>query len=120
MNDLVNNSNQTSLIYNSKGKGKIITIHIGGEELKSKKTEKLLGLNISSDFTWKDCCEKLATQLNQTVGMLRRMRNRVPIEKLFIIAEAIFNSMISCVYPQPVFEKEELKAETPPTENRQI
>ena len=65
MNDLVNNSNQTSLIYNSKGKGQIITIHIGGEELKSKKTEKLLGLNISSDFTWKDCGEKLATQLRQ-------------------------------------------------------
>ena len=70
---------------------------------------------MSSDFTWKDWCEKLPTQLNQTVGMLR-----VPIEKLFIIAEAIFNSMISCVYPQPVFEKEELKAETLSTENRQI
>ena len=52
--------------------------------------------------------------------MLRRMRNRVPIEKLIIIAEAIFNNMISCVYPQPVFEKEELKAETLSTENRQI
>ena len=70
--------------------------------------------------TWQDCCEKLATQLNQTVGMLRRMRNRVPIEKLIIIAEAIFNNMISCMYPQPVFEKEELKAETLSTENRQI
>ena len=114
-NDLVNNSDKASLIYNSKGKGESIELNIGREELKSKNTEKLLGLNISSDFTWRHLCEKLASQLNQKVGLLRRMTNRIPIEKTLIVAEAIFNSKIrygSCVYLQPVLEKEELKAGT--------
>ena len=73
----------------------------------------MLGLNISSDFTWKIHCDKLATQLNQKVGLLRRMKQRLPTEKLLLIAEAIFNSKVrygSCVYIQPVFEKEDLKA----------
>ena len=41
------------------------------------------------------------------------MKQRVPVEKLLIIAQAIINSKIaygSSVYLQPVFEKEDLKA----------
>ena len=90
-----------------------MSLEIGGEELKSKKSEKLLGLNISSNFNWKIHCEKLASQLNQKVGLLRRMKHRLPISSLLIIAEAIFNSKIrygSSVYLQPIFETEDIKA----------
>ena len=83
----------------------------------------MLGLNISSDFNWKAHCEKLASQLNQKVGLLRRMKHRISTDKLLMIAETIFNSEIrygSSVYLQPVFEKEELKAETLSVETRQL
>ena len=41
------------------------------------------------------------------------MKHRIPIDKLLLIAEAIFNSKVRygcCVYLQPIFEKEDLKA----------
>ena len=67
-NDLCNNSDKAAILYNSKGKGQTISLEIGGKELKSKQSEKLLGLYISSDFNWKVHCEKLASQLNKKVA----------------------------------------------------
>ena len=122
-NDLVNNADKAAILYNSSGKGDTITLNIGGEEIASKTSDKLLGLNIASDFTWKIHCEKLAAQLNQRVGLLRRMRFRIPVEKLLIIAEALFNSKVrygSCVYLQPVFEKEDLKAKKTHAETEKL
>ena len=112
LNDLCNNSDKAGLLYNSNGKGETVELEIGGQKIISKKSEKLLGLNISSDFNWKVHCEKLASQLNQKVGLLRRMRHRVPTKEILIIAEAIFNSKIryGCsVYLHPIFEKEDIK-----------
>ena len=46
---------------------------------------------------------------------MRRIRERIPKEKLIIVAEAIFNSKIrygSSVYLVPVFDKEDLKWRT--------
>ena len=68
-------------------------------------------------------CEKLSVQLNQRVGLLRRMKQIIPVDKLLIIAQAILNSKIfygSCVYLQPVFEKEELKTEYLSAEARKL
>ena len=51
------------------------------------------------------------------------MKQRVPIEKLLLIAQAILNSKIyygSSVYLQPIFEKEDIKAEFLPTETRKL
>ena len=53
------------------------------------------------------------------------MRNRLPVEKLLIVAEAIFNSKVryGCsVYLQPIFEKEDIKAgkTTPDTYRLQV
>ena len=79
-------TDKAALLYNSEGKGQTISLKIGEEKLVSKKSEKLLGLNIASDFNWKTHCEKLASQLNQRVGLLRRMRYRIPTEKLVMIA----------------------------------
>ena len=48
---------------------------------------------------------------------MRRIRNRIPKEKLIMIAEAIFNSKIRygiSVYLTPVFEEEDLKCEKLP------
>ena len=45
--------------------------------------------------------------------MLARIKQRVPKEKLIMIAEGIFNSVIRygiTVYLNPIYEKEDLKA----------
>ena len=52
-NNLVNNANKAAILYNSKGKGKSVTIeNIGGETITSSSREKLLGLHINSDFSF--------------------------------------------------------------------
>ena len=112
-NNLVNNADKAALLYNSKGKGEIITLeNIGGEELKSTYSEKLLGLHINSDFSWNTHVEKISIELKKRIGLLKRIKNRVPKDKLIIIAEAIFNSKIRygvSVYLNPVYDSEDLK-----------
>ena len=113
-NHLVNNANKAAILHNSNGKGKDITIeNIGGEKLKSTHQEKLLGLHINSNFEWNTHIEKITIDLKKRLGLLKRIRNRIPRDKLVLVAEAIFNSKIRygiAVYLNPVFEKEDLKA----------
>jgi response regulator of citrate/malate metabolism len=59
------------------------------------------------------------------VGLLKRIKKRIPKDKLIIIAEAIFKSKIRYgipVYLIPVFEREEVKMEklSPYTKELQI
>ena len=59
-NGLVNNADKAAVLYNSKGKGEVITIeNVGGQNLTSTYSEKLLGLHISSDFLWTTHIDKL-------------------------------------------------------------
>ena len=48
-NGLVNNADKAAVLFNSKGKSEVITI-VGGENLVSTYSDKLLGLHINSDF----------------------------------------------------------------------
>ena len=89
---LCNNADKAALIYNSKGKHKNVEMEIGGEILKSKETEKLLGLNISSNLDWEKHVHLLCITLKQRLGMLARVKNKVNKEKLKTISEAIFMS----------------------------
>ena len=68
--------------------------NIGGDEVESKESEKLLGLLVSSKFTWKLHIDKLCITLRQRLGLLKRIKCKVPKDKLQIIAEAIFTSKI--------------------------
>ena len=87
-NNLVNNANKAAVLYNSKGTGRQITLeNIGGENINSTDTEKLLGLHLNSGFGWKTHVDKISIDLKRRIGLLRRIRNRVPINKLVIIAE---------------------------------
>jgi hypothetical protein len=112
-NNLVNNADKAAMLYNSRGKGDSITVEdIGGEQIKSTKTEKLLGLHINSDFEWNNHIFEISIDLKKRIGLLRRIRQRIPKSKLIMIAEAIFNSKIrygAAVYLVPVFDKEDLK-----------
>ena len=110
LNNLVNNPDKAAVLYNSKGKGGNIKINnIGGENLNSTFSEKLLGLNLNSDLNWNTHIEKLSIDLKKRIGLLKRIKQRIPRDKLVIIAEAISNSKIRYgipVYITPVFEEE--------------
>ena len=112
-NNFVNNANKAALIYNSKGKGGEISIDVGGETLSSTYSEKLLGLHINADLKWDTHIKEISSELKKRMGILRRIKQKVPEDKLIIIADAIFNSIIRygiAVYLVPTYEKEDLKA----------
>ena len=126
-NDLVNNAGKACVIYNSKGKGDVVTLEdIGGKKLTSleeHKSEKLLGIQVSNEFNWKLHVDQLITELNKRIGLMRRIRNRLPRRKLLMVAEAIFNSKIRygiALYLNPVSEKEDIKARRLSTEARKL
>ena len=117
-NNFVNNSDKAAVLYNSGGQGTSITIEgIGGETIasnESEKSEKLLGLHINSSFNWNSHIEELVIVLKKRIGLLKRIKKRVPKDKLIIIAESIFNSKIRygiAVYLKPTFDREEVKTE---------
>lgn len=77
--NLVNNADKAALLYNSKGKGEEITVeNVGGVRLKSKKSDKLLGLHINSNFEWNTHVDKLLITLKQRLGMLKRISTKIP------------------------------------------
>ena len=56
--------------------------------------------------------EKISFELSQRIGLLLRIKQRIPKNKLIIIADSIFNSKLRygiTVYLKPIFEKEDLK-----------
>ena len=114
-NNFVNNSDKAAVLYNSEGKGKSTSIEgIGGETVVSTDSEKLLGIHINSNFDWNTHIEKLVIKLKQRMCTLKRIKKRVPKDKLIIIAEAIFNSKIRygiAAYLIPIFEREDVKME---------
>ena len=112
-NNFVNNANKAALIYNSKGKGCEISVDIGGETLSSTYTEKLLGLHINADLKWNTHIDEISSELKKRIGILKRIKEKVPADKISIMADAIFNSVIRygiAVYLVPTYEKEDLKA----------
>ena len=111
-NNLVNNANKAALLYNNKGKAETICIPIAGENLKSKESEKLLGVQVASDLSWKYHIDYICSKMNQRLGILRRLKNKVPQDKLRIIAGAIFTSVARygiAVYSKPRLHSDPLK-----------
>ena len=110
-NNLVNNPDKACLFLNSAGRGKLETIEdIGGENIKSKETEKLLGVHVSSNLDWNTHVEKLCRTLKQRLGLLRRIKQKIPANKLRIVAEAIVTSKIRyaiAVYINPRLSEED-------------
>ena len=72
-NGLVNNADKAAVLYNGKGKSEIITVeNVGGENLVSTYSEKLLGLHINADFGWSTHIDQLSIELKKRIGLLRR------------------------------------------------
>ena len=83
----------------------------------------ILGLHINHNLDWKTHIEKLSSKLKKRTGMLCRIKRRVPKEKVIMIAEGIFNSVIRygiAVYLNPIYEKEDIKARKLPGNTREL
>ena len=81
--------------------------------MNSTYTEKLLGLHINADLKWDTHIDEICSVLRKRIGILKRIKQKIPTDKLIIIADAIFNSVIRygiAVYLVPTYDKEDLKA----------
>ena len=78
-NNLVNNPDKAALLYNSKGKEKQMELEVGGEVLRTKDSEKLLGLHINPDLNWNTHVSKLCTTLKQRIGLLKRIKYKIKL-----------------------------------------
>ena len=104
VNNLVNNADKAALLFNNKGKAETIVMEIAGEELTSVDNEKLLGIKVSSNLGWKHHIEYICEKMEQRLSILRRLKNKIPQEKLRIVANSIFSSVARygiAVYSRP-------------------
>ena len=83
----------------------LLKVTVDGNEVHATHSEKLLGLIVNSEMTWKDYLygEKwrnkdnfkgLLPQLSQRVGMLKRLVRIVPKKKFQTLSQGIFNSKL--------------------------
>lgn len=109
-NNLLNNPDEACVLYKKKGRPAKLEGEIGGEELCSKDSDKLLGLEVSAALNWKIHGEKPSITLLKRIGLLRRIQYKIPREMLKIIDWAIFNSKIRYgidVYMKPRIDKDD-------------
>ena len=91
---------------NLKLSGKM-SIHVDGKEVVETESEKLLGVIINNELTWKNHLhgdeenEGLVTQLSRRLGILKKLSTRMSRERLRLFASGIFYSKLS--YCLPVF-----------------
>ena len=67
--------------------------------------------------------EKVSIELRKRTGLIKRVSNRLPRDKVFLAAESIFNSVIRygiCVYLTPTYEKEDVKIKKLPSNTKKL
>ena len=85
-NELVINTDKTQFtIFNRKDCEE--KINIGKDEVTAGKSGELLGMTLSSDLSWKDHVKALKTSLRIRLGVLKRVKNKVPKQTLNQITE---------------------------------
>ena len=85
----------------------LLKVKVCGIDIESTESEKLLGLTISNDLSWKaylygetwripekDNLPGLLPQLSQRVGMLRKLSNLVPKPRFKMLCQGIFDSKV--------------------------
>ena len=86
---------------------KTMAIHVDGKEEVETVSEKLLGVIINNEITWKhhlygdDENEGPIPQLSKRIGILRKLSSRMSQERLKLFASGLFYSTLS--YCLPVF-----------------
>ena len=91
-----------------------IKIRVCGNVIRSSESEKLLGITVNNELTWrhhlygekwripeKENLPGLLVQLSQRVGMLKQLVRLVPKQKFKMLSDGIFNSKV--IYCLQVF-----------------
>ena len=84
-----------------------MTINVDGKDILETDSEKLLGVVINNELTWKNHLygdaenEGLIPQLSRRIGILKKLSTRMSQERLALFASGIFYSKLS--YCLPVF-----------------
>ena len=79
----------------------MIKINVGGHEVTESESERLLGLIINNTLTWKDHLygngenKGLIPKLSQRAGIIRKLSFIMPMDRLNMIAEGIFFSLLN-------------------------
>ena len=83
---------------------KVIEIVVDGHRVKETKSERLLGMIVNNTMTWKDHLygnsdhKGLIPKLSQRAGIIRKLSFVMPRDRLNIVAEGIFFSLLNyCV-----------------------
>jgi hypothetical protein len=96
----------TKKMRDQKIKEKMV-IQVDGKEVVETTSEKLLGVVINNEMTWKhhlhgdDDNEGLIPQLSKRIGILKKLSSRMSRERLKLFASGLFYSKLS--YCLPVF-----------------
>ena len=96
----------TKRMRDQKIKEKMV-IQVDGKEVVETTSEKLLGVVINNEMTWKhhlhgdDDNEGLIPQLSKRIGILKKLSSRMSRERLKLFASGLFYSKLS--YCLPVF-----------------
>ena len=113
MNDMICSAEKTKVLFVgtfANRRSKIhqnnlnMDINICDENIKESSSEKLLGLILNNTLTWKNYLygnedyEGLLKQLSKRVGILKKIRNYMPVEKFKTIISGLFTSkLIYCI-----------------------
>ena len=99
----------TKSLKQNRLQGQEVSILVDGQEIKNTPSEKLLGVVINENMTWKEHLHGeqwrtnnnmgLISQLSQRVGLLRRISNIASKQKLKMIADGLFYSKLSYCLP---------------------
>ena len=85
-------------------------IRIGGDIIGCSKSEKLLGIEVASDLTWTKHLENTHGELLKRLGLIRRLRYKLPSSCLKLIADGLFQSKIrygACLFVNPILNDRE-------------
>ena len=93
VNHLKANDDKTAILVLRRYQSEDVeTFKIGNEEVIEKKSEKLLGVNVSNDLKWEEHIRKLVAKLRFRLFNLKRLSRKLPNNNLKQVADAIFMS----------------------------
>jgi len=107
-NRLVANASKTAMIvFRPRVPPNLFEIKLSGETIVETTEEKLLGVHVQHDLKWKKHVEKLTSEVNYALSVLRRLSDQLGKKELKTIADGLVMSKIR--YCLPVFAAESLR-----------
>lgn len=100
-NGLVANDNKTALLVYRKGKkmGDPLSIRVGAAQIAESESEEVLGVKLSSDFSWKPHITKVCNTLRHKNFLLKRLARCLPQQLLLKILDGLVFSTVRYCLP---------------------